>query len=177
MTKKSRYLRMTFKPAIFKTGNGEPPCLPPEVISPRSIPPFVPSFQIPHSHQHLTQGSSEGFQQCSFPTQVAPSSQENVFRLNCVAGTALVSRCYGCNEEIKNPPMSIPDDLVIVYRDIRQFRERETGQIRLTATPRNVHFHLRANFIRARYPNLPDASALFVPHDFRPYFQHDHILS
>ena len=98
-----------------------------------------------------------------------------MFRLKWVAGTT-VSRCYGCNGEITNPPISIPDDLVVVYRDIRQFRERETGQLRLTTAPQNVHFHLRANCIRARYQNFPGASALFVPQEFRRYFHHEHIL-
>lgn len=97
---------------------------PPEVVSSPSIPPFVPPFQMPH--QHLAQANSQALQHCSFPTKVAPLSQENLFRLKWVAGTT-VSRCYGCNGEIKNPPVSIPDDLVVVYRDIRQFREREIG--------------------------------------------------
>ena len=127
-------------------------CPPPVVVSSPSIPSFVPPFPTPQ--QHLTQANSEAVQPCSFPTQVVPLNQENLFRLKWVAGTT-VSRCYGCNGEIINPPSSVPDDLVVVYRDIRQFRERETGQLRHTTTPQNVHFHLRANCIRARYPNFP----------------------
>ena len=46
--------------------------------------------------------------------------------------------------EIKNPPESIPDDLIVVYRDRRQFRERLTGQLQFTSEPQNIHFHLRA---------------------------------
>ena len=135
------------------------PCQPQEVVSPPPIPPFVPSFHMP-PQQH-----------CNF----APLIPENMFRLKWVVGTT-VSRCYGCNGEIKNPPISIPDDLVVVYRDIRQFRERDTGQLRLTIAPQNVHFHLQANCVRARYQSFPGASAHFVPQYFRPYFHHEYIL-
>jgi hypothetical protein len=96
------------------------------------------------------------------------------FTLKWLAGTT-VSRCYGCNGEIKNPHGSIPDNLVVLCRDIRQFRERTTGQIRFTAEPQNVHFHLRAACIIARYPSFPGASALVVPDEFRQHLQIEHI--
>ena len=72
-----------------------------------------------------------------------PTTSSSPFTLKWVAGTR-VSRCYGCNGEIKNPPESIPDDLIVVYRDRRQFRERLTGQLQFTSEPQNIHFHLRA---------------------------------
>ena len=55
------------------------------------------------------------------------STQTNAFKLKWLAGTR-VSRCYGCNDEIKNPPESVPDNLVVVYRDIREYRQKVTGQ-------------------------------------------------
>ncbi|CAB4038427.1 Hypothetical predicted protein, partial [Paramuricea clavata] len=64
-------------------------------------------------------------QQSFFPPSTVPS-QENLFKLKWVPGTT-VSRCYGCCRDMKNPPHSIPDDLVVVYRDHRQYRERESG--------------------------------------------------
>ena len=69
---------------------------------------------------------------------------------------------------MENPPQSIPDDLVVVYQDRRQYREKETGQIRFTAESQNVHFHLRIACLRARYPEFP-ASALVVPPNFRQH--------
>lgn len=111
-------------------------------------------------------------QQSFFPPSTVPS-QENLFKLKWVTGTT-VSRCYGCGRDIENPPHSIPDDLVVVYRDHRQYRERETGQTRFTAEPQNVHFHLRIACIRARYPEFP-ASALVVPPNFRQHFRQEHV--
>ncbi len=111
-------------------------------------------------------------QQSFFPPSTVPS-QENLFRLKWVSGTT-VSRCYGCGRHIENPPQSIPDDLVVVYRDHRQYRDKETGQIRFTAEPQNVHFHLRIACLRTRYPEFP-ASALVVPPNFLQYFRQEHV--
>ena len=68
------------------------------------------------------------------------------FGLKWVMGTT-VSRCYGCGGEILNPPQAVPDDLVIVHKDIRQYRDQNTGQIQFTREPQNVHFHLYQNAI------------------------------
>ena len=61
-------------------------------------------------------------------TTPANSGQLNSFWLKWLPGTR-VSRCYGCNREIRNPPDSVPDDLIVAYRDIRQYTERNTGEI------------------------------------------------
>jgi hypothetical protein len=102
----------------------------------------------------------------SNPNLIQSSSS---FKLKWVAGT-WVSRCYGCNGEIKNPPQALPDDLIVVYRDIRQFRDRNTGQIQFSREPQNVHFHLRSACIRAKYPNFL-GDVLVVPPDFPPLFK------
>ena len=96
-------------------------------------------------------------QQSFFPPSTVPS-QENLFRLKWVPGTT-VSRCYGCDKHIENPP---------------QYRDKETGQIRFTAEPQNVHFHLRIACLRTQYPEFP-ASALVVPPNFLQYFRKEHV--
>jgi hypothetical protein len=103
--------------------------------------------------------------------QLPHSAQTNYFTLKWLTGTR-VSRCY---REIKNPPESVPDDLVVVYRDVRQYRSRNTGQLQYTQEPQHVHFHLRASCIRTRCRNFPSASALVVPNNFRPHFRLEHI--
>ena len=125
--------------------------------------------QMQHFRGPTTQHLQQGF-------NIAQSSptQTNGFRLKWVTGTT-VSRCYGCNGEIKNPPESVPDDLVVVYRDIREFRQRVTGQLQYMHGPQNIHFHLRAACIRARYTNFPGATALVVPNDFIPRLRWEHI--
>ena len=40
------------------------------------------------------------------------------------------------------------NDLIVVFRDIRQFRDRQTGQVQFTREPQDVHFHLRAFCLR-----------------------------
>ena len=95
------------------------------------------------------------------------------FGLKWVMGTT-VSRCYGCGGEILNPPQAVPDDLVIVHKDIRQYRDRNTGQIQFTREPQNVHFHLKSACIRMRYPHFT-SNALIISQDFARYFQLEHI--
>ena len=106
----------------------------------------------------------------SNPNLIQSSSS---FKLKWVAGTR-VSRCYGWNGKIKNPPQALPDDLIVVYCDIRQFRDRNTGQIQFSSEPQNVHFHLRSACIRAKYPNFL-GNVLVVPPDFPPLFKVEHV--
>ena len=71
----------------------------------------------------------------------------------------------------------MPDDLIVAYRDVRQHRQKNTGQIVYSNGPQNVHFHLRAACIRARYPSFPGASALIVTSDVTARFRLEHIRS
>ena len=132
---------------------------PPNLLHPQQInQPIQTNFPrpIPEIVQHQTYHIPS-------PTPV-PADQTNSFWLKWLPGTH-VSKCYGCNGEIKNPPDSVPDDLIVAYRDIRQYRERDTGQIQFSNRLQNVHFHLRAACVRARYPSFLGASALVVPSD------------
>ena len=70
-------------------------------------------------------------------------NDSNKFNLKWVSGTR-VSKCYGCDGKINNPPEFLPDDLIIVYRDVREYRDRMTGQLQRSPSAQNVHFHLRA---------------------------------
>ena len=98
---------------------------------------------------------------------------KSTFKLKWVAGTR-VSRCYGCKGDIINPPQSSPDDLCVVYRDIREFRDRSTGQLQYTNSPENVHFHLKASCVRIRYPDFLDKD-LVVSAEFTPHFKLEHV--
>ena len=50
----------------------------------------------------------------------------------------MVSNCYGCNGKTDNPPQFLPDDLIIVYRDVRKYRDRATEQLQTSASGQNV---------------------------------------
>ena len=85
--------------------------------------------------------------------QQQPQVQRNSFFLKCKAGTT-VSKCYGCCKKIPNPLKLAPDDLVMAYKDIRQFADPVTGVLRYSDAPQNVNFHLRSVCVRTRYPNF-----------------------
>ena len=139
------------------------------------VPNVIPTPEIPQpAPGHFTNipGLIQ-FQEYS-RVSTAATDQANSFWLKWLPGTR-VSRCYGCNREIVNPPNSVPDDLIVAYRDIRQYRQRNTGQLQFSNGSQNVHFHLRAACIRARYPNFPGASALVVPNDMKAHFRLEHI--
>ena len=84
-------------------------------------------------------------QQQSYEAQEAGmpnTGSTNSFLLKWLVGTN-VSRCYRCGVAIPNPLQDVPDDLVIVYRDFRRYRDQQTGQLQCTDAPQKVHFHLR----------------------------------
>lgn len=123
---------------------------------------FLPTQQVVSSGRPPCTNSNQ------IQTQLGSS-----FRLKWVPGTR-VRKCYGCQKEIKNPPQVLPDDLVVVYRDIRQYRDPNDGLVKFTKDPENVHFHLKASCIRARYPNF-NARDLVVPPEFPPLFKLEHV--
>ena len=86
-------------------------------------------------HQNALQSALAGV------PHALPTKNGNTFLLKWLMGTR-VSRCYGCGGVIQNPPLNCPDDLIVMYRDIRQFRHRITGQLTTSEGPQNVHFHL-----------------------------------
>ena len=103
----------------------------------------------------------------------AQSSQCSQFSLRWVAGTR-ISKCYGCRGDIANPPVTAPDDLVVVYRDIREYRDKNTGAIVYTGEPQNIHFHLRIRCIQAKYIFF-DPACLHIPVEFIPFLQQPHV--
>ena len=166
------------------TGENVPSAVPiafPPVSAPTTsnFPPNVlPSQQIHQpTQQNFAQYIPEMVQHQGFnrlSTATATVDQMNSFWLKWLPGTR-VTRCYGCNGEIRNPPDSVPDNLIVAYRDVRQYRQKNTGQIVYSNGPQNVHFHLRAACIRARYPSFPGASALVVTSDVTARFRLEHI--
>ena len=106
--------------------------------------------------------------------QVPPSiGQENSFCLKWVQNTT-VSKCYGCNQAIHNPPRNEVEGLIVVYRDYRCYYYN--GTMRWSSSPENIHFHLDKRCIQLRYPRfLPNT--LVVPPDYIPYLHEQQNLS
>ena len=61
---------------------------------------------------------------------------------------------YSCREKMQNPPKLAPDDIVMAYKDIHQFRNPVTGVLRYSDAPQHAHFHLRSVCVRTSYPNF-----------------------
>lgn len=83
---------------------------------------------LPPMHQQ-TQGNRPNYapgitQQQDLHIPPSDPDQCSSFRLKWVVRTH-VSRCYGCNSKIKNPPESIPDELLLFTATIDN-SERET---------------------------------------------------
>ena len=77
----------------------------------------------------------------------------NSFFLKWVSGTT-VSKCYGCNGSIPNPPINMLDNLIVARKDIRHYHGRNTGQLQFSSQPQNGHFHLNLRCIHAKYPTF-----------------------
>ena len=141
--------------------------------------PTIPTFQYGplrqtasrESHSPVLVQQNSAIVRNTIPA--ANTQSGTVFRLKWVPGTR-ISRCYGCNKEIKNPPDSPPDDLVVVYRDIRQYRDRNTGLLQYTNEPQNVHFHLRASCIREKYPSFVGKELIVTP-EIHTHLRAEHI--
>ena len=122
---------------------------------------------------NLNSNINSNISQVVNPNTAHQKQSKSIFKLKWVAGSR-VSRCYGCKGDIINPPQSSPDDLCVVYRDIREFRDRDTGQLQYTNSPENVHFHLKASCVRIRYPDFLDKD-LVVPAEFTQHFKLEHV--
>lgn len=140
------------------------------IFSPQTMP------YVSHFHGISQPSASVPVEYESFSTPLpsgACTTSSNKFHLKCVAGTT-ISKCYGCGGEIANPPHVLPDDLVIVYRDIREYRDRVTGQLQRSASPQNVHFHLRLCCIFKKYPQF-HSKLLVVSADFLRLLRPEHL--
>ena len=96
----------------------------------------------------------------------------NPFFLKWVSDTT-VSKCYGCNGSIPNPPISILDNLIVARKDIRHYRDRNTGQSQLSSQPQNVHFHLNLRYIQAKYSTF-NPCHITIDTFIYPYLQPEH---
>ena len=94
------------------------------------------------------------------------------FSLKFVFGTT-VSRCYGCGGQIHNPPNLPQEEIVLVCRDFREYRDRSTGQKNCTDYPVNVHFHMKAACVFARYRAFC-TNDLNVSKEFIPFLRKEH---
>ena len=72
---------------------------------------------------------------------VPQQQKSNNFFLKWVNG-ATVSKCYGCNGRIQNPPTTPLENLIIAREDVRHFHHITTGQLQCSSQPQNLHFHL-----------------------------------
>jgi hypothetical protein len=108
----------------------------------------------------------------SAPLHTQQSLFMGPFRLKWVEGTR-ISKCYGCARNIQNPPIQRPDDLVIVCRDLRQFRDQTTGLLTTSTAPQNCHFHLNRMCVLTRYPTFIP-SMLVIDREFVPLLQAEH---
>ena len=82
---------------------------------------------------------------------VTQQQLSNNFLLKWVNGTT-VSKCYGCNGRIPNPPTTPLENLIIARKDVRHYRHRTTGQLQCSSQPQNLHFHLSLRCVVAKYP-------------------------
>ena len=107
----------------------------------------------------------------SAPT-IVQQQISNPFFLKWVSGTT-VSKCYGCNGSIPNPPINMLDNLIVARKDIRHYRDRNTGQLQFSSQPQNVHFHLNLRCIHAQYPTFHPCH-LTIDTFIYPYLQPDY---
>ena len=85
----------------------------------------------------------------------------NPFFLKWVSDTT-VSKCYGCNGSIPNPPISILNNLIVARKDIHHYCNKNTRQLQLSSQPQNVHFHLNLRYIQAKYLHLIHVTSLLI---------------
>ena len=83
-------------------------------------------------------------------TPIVQQQISNPFFLKWVSATT-VSKCFEYNGSIPNPPISMLDNLIVARKDIRHYRDRNTGQLHFSSQPQNVHFHLNLRCVNAKY--------------------------
>ena len=113
-----------------------------------------PPLNLSRTNPYANQGSSLSNHGNDLPA--------GAFQLKWVQGTT-VKKCYGCGGDIQNPSVQRLDDLVVVCRDFRQYRDRMTGQLTRSTTTQNVHFHLRWQCILTQYPRFHSGLLVISP--------------
>ena len=124
-----------------------------------------------HDYSPVVNNFLPGQCQPSLPYQTPPANaQRNSFCLKWLYGTT-VSRCYGCQGQIQNPPSTINEAFIVVYRDRRWYFK--DGNWHLSMNEENVHFHLKSSCILTRYPTfLP--RTLVIPPEFYAHLNSEH---
>ena len=126
---------------------------------------YPAASQVPHptyaeavqtdgiANGYFSQQPSTGQSVLNVPLYYNVTQQQvsNNFFLKCVNGTN-VSKCYGCNGRIPNPPTTPLENLIIARKDVRHYRRRTNGQLQCPSQPRNLHFHLSLRCIVVKYP-------------------------
>ena len=92
---------------------------------------------------YFSQQPSTGQSVLNVPLYYNVTQQQvsNNFFLKWVNGTT-VSKFYGCNGRIPNPPTTPLENLIIARKDVRHYRHRTTSQLQCSSQPQNLHFHL-----------------------------------
>ena len=85
----------------------------------------------------------------------------NPFFLKWVSGTT-VTKCYGCNGSIPDPPINMLDNLIVARKVIRHYRDRNIGQLQFSSQPQNVYFHLNLKCIMQNILHLIHATSLLI---------------
>ena len=64
------------------------------------------------------------------------------------------------------------DNLIVARKDIRHYRDRNTGQLQFSSQTQNVHFHLNLRCIHAKYHKYPfNPCYLTIDTFIYPYLQ------
>ena len=67
------------------------------------------------------------------------------------------------------------DNLIVARKDIRHYRDRNTGQLQFSSQTQNVHFHLNLRCIHAKYHKYPfNPCYLTIDTFIYPYLQPEH---
>ena len=137
---------------------------------------YPAAFQVLHpnySEAVPTDGIAKGYfsQQPSTGQSVLNIPYNNFF-LKWVNGTT-VSKCYGCNGRIPNPPTTPLENLIIARKDVRHYHHRTTGQLQWSSQPQNLHFHLSLRCVIAKHPMFLK-SDLKIDQDMYAYLTPEH---
>ena len=153
------------------------------------LPSMATGYFSPPSDLTTPQATSSQFSSVSLPVGAYCSASSNhtmnhfgqvgclttrLFYLKWVQGTR-VSKYYGCGQNIQNIPQMCPDDLIVVHGNVREYRDRNTGQLVHSNTPQNVQFHLFKKCIVNRYPSFQFPDHLVVGPEFVPLLQQEHL--
>ena len=147
---------------------------------------YAASSQVPHptyaeavqtdgiANGYFSQQPSTGQSVLNVPLYYNVTQQQvsNNFFLKWVNGTT-VSKFYGCNGRIPNPPTTPLENLIMARKDVRHYRQRTTGQLQCSSQPQNLHFHLSLRCVIAE-DRIFLRSDLKIDQDMYAYLTPEH---